>query len=119
MKLLPALTAAVFVLGLFNPSPAAAGSRCRVTTDYRGCTLYTEYQCIGRDRHGCLIYDWVVVRRVPPCDYRQGPGAYRSGRHYESYACPAGPGFRGPYYPGRGEYGHSGDYSRGRGAWRR
>jgi len=97
MKKLTALLATVLGLGLLTPTTAEAGhrsSRCYV--DNCGYTVYSEYRCVGRDCHGCPIYRWVVVRRVPPCHGHGGySGGYHGGGHYSG-----GRHYSGSYHGG-------------------
>jgi hypothetical protein len=82
MKKILALLATVLGLGLLTPTTAEAGSRCRTYVDRYGYTVHSEYRCVGRDYHGCPIYRWVVVRRVPPCHGHGGYGHYHGGSRY-------------------------------------
>ena len=111
-KITLALTA---FLGLTILTPTAqAGHNTRVSVDRCGYTVYSEYQFVGRDHHGCPVYQWVVVRRVPPCrqevEYGHGSrygGSYSSGGHY-------GGGYSGRSYGGHGggcDYGSRGGNS--------
>ena len=84
-KLTLALTAFLGLIVL-TPTTAQAGCRTSVTVDRCGYTVYSEYRFVGRDCHGCPVYRWVVVRRVPPCndgghdDYSYG--GHRGGRSH-------------------------------------
>ena len=95
--------AAVLGLGILAPTAAEAGGcRSRVSTDRCGYTVYYEYQFVGRNCHGRPIYEWVVVRRVPPCDRGHGCG----GGSYQ--------GGRGGHYPSRPHCGTGHRFARGR-----
>jgi uncharacterized membrane protein YgcG len=96
MKKLTALLATVLGLGLLTPTTAEAGCRSRSYVDNCGYTVYSEYRCVGRDCHGCPIYRWVVVRRVPPC---HGHGGYSGGYHGGGYYR-GGHSFSGSYHGG-------------------
>ena len=97
-KLLFTLTS-ILGLGLLTPAAANAGCRTRVSTDRCGYTIYSEYQFVGRDCHGCPVYQWVVVRRVPPCRHEY-EGRYSGGYRHSGYNGHYDGG-RGGYYPSR------------------
>ncbi len=101
-KITLALTA---FLGLTILTPTAeAGCRTSVSVDHCGYTVYSEYRFVGRDCHGCPVYRWVVVRRVPPC---RNEVNYGHGGHY-------GGGYSGRSYAGHGggcDYGSRGGNS--------
>lgn len=106
IKKITMLLASVLGLGILTPTVAEAGCRTRCYVDHCGYTIYSEYRCVGRDCHGCPIFDWVVVSRVAPCrpsysfSYGGSCGSYSGG-----YGGGHGGGYGGGY---RGGYGHGG-----------
>lgn len=100
MKKLTLALAAFLGLIVLTPTTAQAGHNTRVSVDHCGYTVYSEYRYVGRDCHGCPVYRWVVVRRVPPCD--QGHGGYGGGGHYRG-------GYSG--HGGHSYGGHGGGHS--------
>jgi hypothetical protein len=110
MKKLSLALATILGLGILSPATAEAGGcRSRVHVDRCGYTVYTEYRYVGRDCHGCPRYEWVVVRRVPPCDHGYDRGGYRHSGYEGHYH-----GGRGGYYPSRPSCGTSIHFSWGR-----
>ena len=104
MKKLSLALAAVLGLTVLTPVTAEAGGcRTRVTYDDCGYTLNWEYRFVGRDCHGCPVYQWVVVSRCAPPRHDYG-GGYSTGGYY------GGSRYSGGYNGG----GYDGQYSGGR-----
>ncbi len=103
MKKITLAITAFLSLTILAPN-AKAGHNTRVSVDRCGYTVYSEYQFVGRDHHGCPVYQWVVVRRIPPCRHEEEYG-YRGGYGRGGYS---GGGSYGGGYSGRSYGGHGG-----------
>ena len=103
MKKLGIAIAALLSFTVLAPvSAEAGGCRTRVTYESCGTRLNWEYRFVGRDCHGCPVFQWVVVSRCAPTPPHHG-GYSHGGGHYSG-------GYSDRYprisYPGSGSCGH-------------